>query len=361
MKAESLRFDQESSVVREGSSEIMQLPPYEIHDLKPQASRPWNLDQVAAPSFWAQTKGGGAVVAVIDTGLDVNHPEFAGRVFKPRNMTTIDTQLVTDIVGHGTHVTGIIAGKSCGIAPEARIMPIKVFPDDEADHNADLYIKNACRHILDYNKTAAAADRVVAVNFSFGGEVYDPYLAYLIRRLVDTGVSVVVSAGNAGDGDAETYEVWSFPAYIFECLTVGATNRDGTGAVYSNSFDGIDIGAPGTAIYSAWPGGGYKTISGTSMAAPHVTGAMGLIYAAWRKREVVWPTEEEAVRVLLKHTRKVPLDSRFVGEGVLDLSWSNLRWPLYRVQLGAFYHKGYCDAKAAELKAMNQDAYKVKY
>ena len=213
----------------------MQLPPYEIHDLKPQAGRPWNLDQVAAPSFWAQTKGGEAVVAVVDTGLDVNHPEFAGRVFKPVNMTTIDTQLVTDVVGHGTHVAGIIVGKTGGIAPEARIMPIKVFPDDQADQNADSYIKNALRHILDYNKTAPESDRVVAVNCSFGGEGYDPFMAYLIRRLVETGVTVVVSAGNAGDGDAETYEIWSYPAYIFECLTVGATNQDGTRAVYSNS------------------------------------------------------------------------------------------------------------------------------
>lgn len=339
----------------------MRLPPYEIHDMAPQAERPWNLDQVAAPSFWVQTKGDGAVVAVIDTGLDVNHPEFAGRVFKPKNFTTIDTQLVNDIVGHGTHVAGTIAGATCGVAPGARIMPLKVFPDFAADKQAGYYIQQAYLHILDYNKTAPPADKVVAVNCSFGSEGYDPYMAYLIRRLVETGVTVVVSAGNSGDNNPETYEVWSYPAYIWECLTVGATNQDGTGAVYSNSFDGIDIGAPGTAIYSAWPGGGYKIISGTSMAAPHVTGAMALIYSAWKKREGNWPTEEQAVSVLLKHIKKTKIDYRLVGDGILDLTWNTLRWPLYRVQLGAFYNKENCDAKATELKAKGLDTYKVKY
>lgn len=340
----------------------MKIPDYIIHDVGLMAEQPWSLEQVAAPSFWAGGgKGEGAVIAIIDTGLDVNHPEFAGRVFKPHNFTTIDTELVADQSGHGTHVAGTIAGNTCGIAPGARIMPLKVFPDNKEDRNVGMYIQNAYLHILDYNKTAPAEDKVVAVNCSFGSEGYDPYMAYLIRRLVETGVTVVVAAGNAGDGDAETYEVWSYPAYIWECLTVGATNQDGTVAVYSNSFDGIDIGAPGTAIYSAWPGGGYKVISGTSMATPHVTGAMALIYAAWRKREGNWPTEEQAVGVLLKHIRKVSLDYRLVGAGVLDLTWELKRWPLYRVQLGAFYNKANCDAKAADLKAAGLDTYKVKY
>lgn len=339
----------------------MRLPPYIIHDIKTQAERPWNIEQVAAPSFWPQSKGGGAVVAIIDTGLDADHPEFAGRVFKPKNFTTINTGLVSDIVGHGTHVAGIIAGKTCGVAPEARIMPLKVFPDNPTDKNIGLYINDAFLHLLDYNRKASTADKVVVVNCSFGGEMYDPYMAYLIRRLTDTGVTVVVSAGNSGDGNPETYEVWSYPAYIWECLTVGAMNQDGTGAVYSNSFDGIDLAAPGTLIHSAWPGGGYNVISGTSMAAPHVTGAMALIYDAWREREGSWPTEEEAVKVLLKHIRKVPLDYRLVGDGLLDLTWSNLRWPLHRVQLGAFYNKANCDAMAENLRRKGLDTYKVKY
>jgi major intracellular serine protease len=300
---------------------------YTIQDTPQLLERPWNIDQVAAPSFWGKSRGGGAVVAVIDTGLDVFHPEFAGRVYKPRNLTTnFDQGVVADKQGHGTHVAGIIAGKTCGVAPEARIMPLKVFQDSgEAD--VGLCIQEAFKAIIDHNKSAAPEDKVVVVNCSFGSTVYDSIIAYYIRTLVAQGVTVVVAAGNAGDGKPDTHEVFSYPAYIWECLTVGATNQDGQCAGYSNSFDGIDLGAPGTDIYSAWPGGEYKLLSGTSMSAPHVSGALALIYDAWRQREGVWPTEEEAVSVLLSGVRKVDIDPFLVGEGILSLAFNSLPIP----------------------------------
>lgn len=335
------------------------LLPYIVQDVEPQSEIQANITQVAAPSFWTKTKGGGAVVAVIDTGLDVNHPEFAGRIYKATNMTNADKNIV-DQQGHGTHVAGIIAGASCGVAPEARIWPFKVVTDGK-EYLTTAFINEAFRTILAHNRTCVPEDKVVAVNCSFSGISYDPYMAYMIRSLVEQGVTVVAAAGNQGDGKADTYEIASYPAYLWECLTVGALNKDLSSAAYSSSFDGIDLAAPGTEVYSAWPGGGYKLLSGTSMAAPHVTGAMALIYDAWRKREGVWPTEEEAVKILMKHIRKVEIDSRLVGAGMLNLAWSNLRWPLHRVQLGAFYNEAGCNAKAAELKGMGLDTYKVKY
>ncbi len=338
----------------------MKIPKYTIRDIDSQytpTSVPWNLDLVRAPSFWTKNKGGGTVVAVIDTGLDVNHSEFAGRIFKPYSFLSRNDNVI-DIEGHGTHVAGIIAGKTCGVAPEARIMPLKVF----GDNNVGLHIQDALIRILDHNRVAADKDKVRVVNCSFSGGFYDYMTAYLIRRLVNDGVSVVVSAGNAGDGNVETEEIFSYPAYIWECVTVGATNRDGKVAGYSNSFDGIDIGAPGTDVYSAWPGGGYKILSGTSMSAPHVTGALALINAAWYDREGKWPTEDEAFEVLMKHVRKVSdLDRRFVGEGILNLSWDNRRWPLWRVQLGAFYYKEGMETLTKTAKQTGLDTYPVKY
>lgn len=335
------------------------LPPYTVQDAAPRAGRPWNIDQVAAPSFWTKTRGDNAVVAAIDTGIDMNHPEFAGRIYKPFDAT--GKSGIKDIQGHGTHVAGIIAGATCGVSPGARIMPIKIFPDNQDDKNIGLYVQDAFLYIKEHNTGCAPADKVVAVNCSWGGQGYDPLMAYFIRALTLQGVTVVVAAGNQGDGDPTTHEVFSYPAYIWECLTVGAMNQDSTGAVYSNSFDGIDIGAPGTGIYSAWPGGGYKILSGTSMAAPHVTGAIALIYDAWRKREGKWPTEEQAVGVLLKHVRKVPIDPVFVGDGMLDLTWENKRWPLHRVQLGAFYNREGSLVKQNEAKAAGLDTYLVQY
>lgn len=334
------------------------LHPFIVQNTEPLADIPWNITQVKAPSFWPHSRGGGAVVAVIDTGLDIMHKEFAGRIIAPRNFTSVgNLSDVSDSTGHGTHVAGIIAGATCGVAPEARIMPLKVFGDDKVDQN----IVDALNHIFHYNETCPEQDRVVVVNCSFGAGFYDAIMAWSIRRLVDSGVAVVVAAGNQGDGDPTSHEIFSFPAYIWEVVTTAATNRDGAVAGYSNSFDGIDLAAPGTDIYSAWPGGGYKLLSGTSMAAPHVSGALALIYAQWRLREGSWPDENQAFAVLLKHTRKLPLDSALVGQGILDLSFVNTRWPLYRVQVGAFWNKSGAETTAASLKAAGFSTYLVKY
>jgi major intracellular serine protease len=308
--------------------------PYESKSIAPQTERPWNIEMTNAPVFWLKTKGDGAVVAVVDTGLDATHPEFAGRVINPRNLTRDGgPQDVTDVIGHGTHVAGIIAGATAGIAPEARIMPIKVFGTGDG-----FQFQDAFRLVLEWNRTAPEGDRVVAVNCSWGGS-YDPVMHNFIRQLVADGVAVVCSAGNAGDEDPETSEIWNWPGFLYEPITVGAVNADGQPAGYSSSYDGIDLGAPGTEVYSAWPGGGYKLLSGTSMAAPHVTGAYALIAAAWKAREGHWPKGGEAEKVLFNHIGKVDADPAFVGLGLLDLAYKTTRWPLWRVQVGAYYNR----------------------
>ncbi len=310
------------------------LYPFKTQETQSQRGIPWNIKQVNAASLWPRSQGDGVVVAVVDSGLDLKHPEIAGRVVSPRNFTAVgNSSDLHDEIGHGTHVAGIVAGKNCGVAPEARIMPLKVFGDREVDKN----ILEAFKFILQYNQHAAEKDRVLVVNCSFGSPLYNPLMAYYIRTLTNSGVAVVVAAGNEGDGKPDTQEIFSYPAYIYEVITTGATNQNGQAAGYSNSFDGIDLAAPGTDIYSAWPGGGYKLLSGTSMAAPHVSGAYALLAALFRKREGRWPSTDEGENILFRHIRQVPIDPLLVGRGMLDLSWERSRWPLYRVELGAFY------------------------
>lgn len=334
----------------------MRLFPYITTEAVSQPEIPWNLVQVNAPSFWARCKGEGAVIAIIDTGLDVNHPDFAGRIISPRNFTDQGGQEdVTDKEGHGTHVAGIIAGEKTGVAPAARIMPLKVFGQSS---NGDPF-ENAFKFILEYNQKVPEQDRVVAINCSWGGQE-DPVMVYQIRELLESGVLTVVAAGNAGDGDP-THVRFSWPGFIWECVTTGATNQDGSSARYSSAYDGIDIGAPGTDIYSTWPGGGYKILSGTSMATPHVTGAAALIYSAFRKREGRYPTSDEAEQVLFNHIRKVPLVDELVGKGVLDLTYDTKRWPLYRVQLGAYFAKEGAEKTVERVSAMGISTYVVKY
>jgi len=334
---------------------MQKLFPYIVHDFVPQADVPWNLTMVNVASFHAKTKGGGAVVAVVDTGLDVNHPDFAGRIINPRNFTREGANTdVTDVKGHGSHVAGIVGGAKTGIAPECRIMPLKVF--GEAD---GFQFQNAFRFMVEWNKTAPEQDRIVAVNCSWGG-AYDPLIHYFIRKLNEQGTVVVASAGNAGDGKPDTEEIYNWPGFLYEPVTVGAVNADGQPAGYSSSYDGIDVGAPGTEVYSTWPGGGYKVLSGTSMAAPHVTGAFALIYDAFRIREGRYPTVDEAESIFFKHIKKVDIAEEFVGRGLLDLTFATNRWPLYRVQVGAYYYKDNAE-RVKEQVATMFSTYMVKY
>jgi len=348
---------------------MIKIPDYTIQETVIPLSVPWNLSLVNAPSFWEHSKGGGRVVAVIDTGCQVDHPELAGKIINPRNLVDGSSN-VADTVGHGTHVSGIIAGTTVGVAPEARIMPLKVANADGSLNGTA--IEEAFITVINWNKSCAIADKVVAINCSFGAGSYDSLMAFYIRELVAGGVIVCVAAGNSGDGDPTTSEIFSYPAYISEVVTTASINQDGSIAIYSNSFDGVDVAAPGTNIYSSWPGSTYKTISGTSMATPHITGSCALLADMFYKREGRFPTESEidgscpnflsAEGILFKHIRKVPDGSSYLfGRGILDLTYQANRWPLYRVQTGAFYNQAGQVETEAKLKTANFSTYKVKY
>lgn len=279
---------------------------------------PWNIQMINAPTLWNITKGGGKVIAVVDTGLDINHPEFVGRIYKPTNCTGIgaynDVKPIEDY--HGQHVAGIAAGTTVGVAPEARIMPIKVF----GGRDVGQAIRDAFIKIIEHNRTCDPIDKVVAINCSFGSANYDSWLAYNIRTLVTDGVVIVASAGNSGDGNSETHEIFSYPAYIFEVLTTGSVNQDETIANYSNSFDGIDVVAPGSYIYSAWKNNGYTTLSGTSMSAPHITGTCALLADIFYQKYDYMPLEGDLETELFGRIKHIEGDNRLFGRGILDLS-----------------------------------------
>lgn len=287
-----------------------------LHQFTPEPTRvnaavPWNIPQVNALSFWPYANGVSPVAAVIDTGIDTAHSEFAGRIFMPRSF---DGQM-NDPIGHGTHVAGTIAGATKGMIPWARIMPLKV---GFGTGQTNIQIWDAFLAIMDHNATCKDEDKVVAVNCSFDGPP-DAMMAYYIRTLVSSDVSVVVAAGNRGDGDPRTEEPFSYPGFLWEVITTGALNRDNTPAGFSSSYDGIDLSAPGVDIVSAAPGGGYAIMSGTSMATPHVTGAILLLKAAYRKAQGRWPTTDETEAMLWKCAKPLPSDSKLVGRGLLYL------------------------------------------
>jgi major intracellular serine protease len=219
-------------------------------------------------------------VAVVDTGIDYEHPDLKNNVLGGISFVPGEADY-GDLNGHGTHVAGIIAanGALLGVAPEAKMLAVKVLSKDGFGSYADIVQGLNWVH----NWTGAGGEKVNVVNMSLGGPFPNPSMHQEIIKLVAAGVTVVCAAGNAGDADPETREI-SYPAYYQECLAVGAVDLKTGIADFSNSNDRIDVVAPGVDTYSTYPEGKYVKLSGTSMASPHVAGAAALIYSRTRHR-----------------------------------------------------------------------------
>ena len=254
----------------------------------------WNRDLVNADAANQVTTGAGATVAVIDTGVDIDHPEFAGRIVSPLSWAECDgpapctdLQAVDDGYGHGTHVSGTILAAddgvgTTGMAPDATLMPIRVF-DDGGSMVGD--VPAAIDYAVDHG-----AD---VINLSLGylagsGVVLDELdgTNAAVRRAADAGVLVVFAAGN------DSVPFCGGGQFIDDtALCVGAEGE--LEAAYTNWGLQIDIVAPGGGIVtrgvpSTYPldlegsaelGNGYAYLSGTSMASPHAAGVGALLAA----------------------------------------------------------------------------------
>ncbi|MEV0418189.1 S8 family peptidase [Streptosporangium canum] len=297
-------------------------------------------DEVSKPTLDVSTKligsdranqagwtGKGSTVAILDTGIDRDHPFFAGRIvgeacfsssdFDPYYLAVLvcpdghpsqigtgaaDAEIARCVVDgankcyHGTHVAGIAAGKkagtapSNGVAPEAGILPIQVSSrfngpiceDQNTSAPCILSFTSDQKRALRYVDEVRAGLNVVAVNMSIGGGLkYKVHcdgapLESEILQLKSSGVATVISSGNNGHEDGVVR-----PGCIAAAVTVGATDDHDTPAPFGNRGPLIDLFAPGVAINSAIPGNTFGVLGGTSMAAPHVTGALALLRQAY--------------------------------------------------------------------------------
>jgi len=256
----------------------------------------WGADLVKAPEVWAQGyTGQGVVVAVIDTGVDRNHEDLRNNIwtnvneiadngidddgngyvddnygwnFSGNNNNTLDGN------GHGTHVSGTIAGENnnygvTGIAYNAKIMPVKVLNDSgSGSYNS---IAQGVRYAVDNG-----AD---VINLSLGGKYSNRTLESAIDYASSKGVIVVMAAGNDGESSPD------YPArYAYKSgIAVGAVDRNNNIADFSDRSGTSEISyvtAPGVRVYSTVPNNQYAVYSGTSMAAPHVAGVVALMLSA---------------------------------------------------------------------------------
>jgi subtilisin family serine protease len=221
------------------------------------------LDNSSKNSF----DGSGVTAYVIDSGVDGSHPEFAGRM--QSGFSSIRGSLPSiDCSGHGTHVAGTLAGRNVGVARNAQIVPVKVFPCSGGTSTET--ILRGIEFVIGHHQRGNPA----VANLSLGGPV-DSALDYGIRALVADGIATVVAAGNS-NADACTVS----PARERLGITVGASTPSDVRASFSNFGSCLDVFAPGQEILSAWPGGSYALLNGTSMASPHVAGIAALMLQA---------------------------------------------------------------------------------
>ena len=240
-------------------------------DLITQDSATWGISRIDSPkifdsSYTYSLTGEGVTVYVIDTGIDTTHNEFNGRINNGYSGIN-DGRGVEDCNGHGTHVSGTIAGTIYGVAKAARITPVRVL-DSSGNGAVSSVIAG-----LDYVVTDHTPGAKAVVSMSLGGGA-SRSLDAAVNSVIADGVSVVVAAGNSS-ANACKYS----PAKVTNAITVAASDSSNNFAFYSNYGKCVDIIAPGSEITSAWIGNvnATKTISGTSMATPHVSGTIALL------------------------------------------------------------------------------------
>ncbi|KND91783.1 Cuticle-degrading protease [Tolypocladium ophioglossoides CBS 100239] len=226
----------------------------------------WGLTRISSQQPGTTTytydasAGAGTCAYVIDTGVDVTHPDFEGRASFLANFADQDN---TDGNGHGTHVSGTIGSKTYGVAKKTTIFGVKVLDASGSGTNSGVI---AGMDFVSRDAAGQNCPRGVVVNMSLGGG-RSSAVNQAAANIVSAGLFLAVAAGNSAQ-DASNFSPASEPT----ACTVGATVRDDSLASYSNFGSLVRVLAPGTAITSTWPGGSTNTISGTSMASPHVAG-----------------------------------------------------------------------------------------
>ncbi len=261
-------------------------------------------------------------VAVLDTGVDLNHPEIRDCIEKRAdfvNLEGLDTSaFVGDIlgfddspddeVGHGTHVSGIIAGKGIrmpeGVAPRVKIMPVRVLAslkqgDKKVGAGLIDNINNGIKWAVDNG--AHVINMSLGVRHEHGGLPHEEVVKYALEK----GVTIVAASGN--DGTNDKY----YPGALPGVIAVGAVDDEDNIAPFSTYGNQVSVVAPGTNILSSFINGTYAVCSGTSQASPFVTGAIALMKSYGLEKGI--QLKDAQVKYLIKNTSDKP-DNRFKTE-----------------------------------------------
>lgn len=280
-------------------------------------AQPWAQQLLAPREVWPHSRGAGVTVAVVDSGVDADHPQLRrrGKVLAGRNF--VDAKAMRgnfDCVSHGTGAAGIIAADPVagigfhGIAPDVTILPVRITAQDVAENGQSLRIDlvalaDGIRYAVD------AGARVI--NLSVAGYADFPGIRAAVGYAVARDVVVVAAVGNGQQQDAG--ELPSFPAAYDGVLGVGGIDIDGARTSTSQIGPYVDLVAPGAGVLTATRVAGHAYLNGTSYAAPFVSATAALVRSAWPDL-----TAPEVMRRLVATASPARGDGRAYGAGVVN-------------------------------------------
>ncbi|MFC0524451.1 S8 family peptidase [Pontibacillus salicampi] len=299
-----------------------ELIPFQVEEVYERSNEiPPGVRMIDSERMWNEGyKGNDIVIAVIDTGCDKNHRDLQNRIVDGRNFTGGNPTDFHDENGHGTHVAGTIAASFnqqgvAGVAPSSKLLILKAF--DSKGHSSYQQIIKAVKYATKWR--GPRGEKVRILSMSFGGSEDYAMLHRSIKNAVNQNILVVCAAGNEGDANTRTTERL-YPGYYKEVVQVGAVDFNGSLAPFSNSNDEIDLVAPGVNILSTYKNGQYATLSGTSMATPHVAGAAALLLEENEKAFERTLTEPELYGLIIKHTKSLGHSKREEGNGLITFT-----------------------------------------
>jgi major intracellular serine protease len=302
----------------------IKLIPYKLEEVRKDTKEiPPGVELIQAPAFWKKGYyGDHIVVAVIDTGCQTGHPDLQERIIGGYNFTEDyggDPNVFLDNNGHGTHVCGTIAATEndqgvVGVAPKAKLLVLKVL-----NGNGEGTVESVTKAIQYATKWRGKnGEKVRVISMSLGGPEDNPELHKAIQEAVKQNIVVVCAAGNEGDGDETTNE-YSYPGAYSEVVEVGSVDLNKRLSRFSNTNDEIDLLAPGEKILSTYPTNQFAVLTGTSMATPHVSGAVALLIQQFEAENKRTPTEPEVYELLIQHTVSLGYSKKEQGNGLLQL------------------------------------------
>lgn len=263
---------------------------------------PWGLNRIKAPDAWSISTGIGVQIAVLDTGVDKDHLDLSVNIkwgiSVVGNKNSTEYRDWKDRNGHGTHVIGTIAAINnnigvVGVAYNVEIYAIKVLDNagfgtwKDAAEGIDWAMKGP-------DGIKGTPDDADVISMSFGGFSYDEGFHNAIKAAYNAGIVLVAAAGNEGD-DGVTY-----PAKFPEVIAVAAIDENDNVPSWSSKGQEVELSAPGVNILSTLPGNKYDSLSGTSMATPHVSGTVGLMIAKIKAEGRTYTVED--IRNILRST-----------------------------------------------------------